>query len=153
MVFDEKHRRRLIAIGEAFLGIPPEDLGEDFVQEMDRYVGLLDDFLIKDIKTLISLFGSPIMVFLRTGRFKSFENLSLDQRVRYAKGWGTSKIPLLRTGFTALRSLCGWTYYSNEEHGAEVGHLGKTLGREKETPTLLSKTFYPDSPLAGGETA
>ncbi len=72
------------------------------------------------------------------------------QRLNYAKSWGTSRIPLLRTGYVALRSLCGWAYYSNEEHGREVGHLGKTLGREEETPTLLSKKFYPDSPLAGG---
>lgn len=151
MVFHEKHRPRLLAIGETFLGVPPDRLGDDFVAEIDRYVGLLDDFLIKDIKTLVSLFGSPFMVFLRTGRPKGFEKLNLQQRVKYAKGWGTSRIPLLRTGYVALRSLCGWAYYSNEEHGEEVGHLGKTIGREHETPTLLSKKFYPDSPIAGGE--
>ncbi len=151
MIFPEKQNELLLCIGETILGIPAENLGDDFIQEINRYVGLLDDYLIKDLKNLVTMFGSRAMVFMRLFKFKKFVGLSPTDRLRYVKSWGTSRIPLLRTGYTALRSLCGWAYYSNDDHGEELGHLGKTIGREKETPTLLSPQFYPNSPLARGD--
>ena len=38
-----------------------------------------------------------------------------------------------------LKAICGWSYYSIEENfKKEIPDFpGKTIGREKETPTLL----------------
>ncbi len=149
--FPKSFDRILLAVGETILGIPQQELGQDFVDEINRYVGSLEPYLRKDIKTLVTLFNSRISVFMKILTFKPFHTLPLDEREQYLDTWKTSTIPLFRTGYVALRSLAGWAYYSSEKGAEEMGSYGKTIGKEKETPTLLSKTFYPESPLAGEE--
>lgn len=149
--FPQKFDKIFLAIGETILGIPQDELGNQFVEEVNRYVGSLDSYLRKDIRLLVAVFNSRISVFFRTLALKPFHALPSNKREKYLDAWKTSRIPLLRTGYVALRSLSGWAYYSSDKGAKEMGSYGKTIGKEQETPTLLSKKFYPNSPIAGGQ--
>ena len=127
----------LEAVAEAILGVPRPELGDDFKFNVDEYVVWLPSHLQKDLKLLFSVLGSPLISLFFVGRLSRFSKLSVTRRRSYLKKWSLSRIPLLRTGYMALKSLCGWGYYSQESVHAELDYPGPTIGREDETPTLM----------------
>ncbi len=137
----------LEAVAEAILGVPRAELGDDFKFNVDEYIIGLPLHLQKDLKRLFFSLGSPFVSLFFVGRFSRFSRLSITQRRSYLKKWSLSRIPLLRTGYVALKSLCGWGYYSQESVHAELDYPGPTIGREDETPTLLygKQKWHPPS--------
>lgn len=130
-------------LGETILGVPRDELGDEFINEADAFIDNLDEFLQKDIRILLILFNSRITSLIFIGKLKKFTSLSQNDREKFYKKWLLSKIPLLRTGGGALKAICGWSYYSNEKSWKEINYPGKTLGREHETPTLIDKPWEP----------
>ncbi len=133
------HKRlvTLEAVAEAILGVPKSELGDEFKYNVDEYILGLPSHLKKDLSLLFFALSSPFVSLFFVGRFSSFSRLSVSRRRSYLKKWSVSRIPLLRTGYAALKSLCGWGYYSQESVHAELDYPGPTIGREDETPTLL----------------
>lgn len=127
----------LWSLGELILGIDKDELGEEFIHEADAFISNLDDFLIDDLKRLLKLFNSRFISFLRILKFTRFVDMTKALQEKYYQSWTGSRIPLLRTGSSTLRALCGWSYYSLEKSWDDLEIPGKTIGREDKTPTLL----------------
>ncbi len=127
----------VMALGEVVNGVPREELGNRFLKEADSFIMNLDDFLRKDLGTLLHLFNSRIMVLLLTGKFKNFTSMDMEEGGRYISKWSGSRIPLFRTAAKTLAAVAGWSYYCNDSAWEEMNYPGKTIGREHLTPTLL----------------
>ncbi|MCY3412440.1 MAG: hypothetical protein INQ03_12455 [Candidatus Heimdallarchaeota archaeon] len=137
LILSPKEREFLLALGEAILGVPKDELGDQFLHEADAFIHNLEGFLINDIQLLIKIYNARLTSFFLTCSFTPFMKKSLESRQKYCSKWIYSKIPLLRTGGTAFKAVCGWSYYGSEQSWKELNYPGKTLGREHETPTLL----------------
>ncbi|MFW9928389.1 MAG: hypothetical protein ACFFD1_03275 [Candidatus Thorarchaeota archaeon] len=135
----KKEAISLIHIAEIILGIPKDKLGEKFIEEADHYLSGMPKFFSRDLHLLFFLFNSRIFALIQVRRFKKFTAMNPDLKLKFAEKWAFSRIPLMRTGFNTLKSISGWAFYSLEEkiHDQIPDYPGKTLGREKDTPTLL----------------
>ena len=122
---------------ETILGVPLEKLEKNFILETDRYINNLPKYLQKDFKRLLKMFDSKILAVVMIHRYKSFTTMNTKEREIYFKKWLLNRIPIFRTGANALKSLCGWAFYSQEIGQQEMNYLGPTYTREHETPTLL----------------
>lgn len=142
---------KVLVIGETLLGVSKEELGEDYIYELDRIVTTLDDFLHKDIHTLIWLFNSRFAALFVGRSLKPFRSMNPTKRVKYMKKWMMSRIPIFRTIYVTLRALTSWAYYTSERGETEIGFPGSTIGREHELPTLLfgKEPMDPESYLEG----
>ncbi len=84
--------------------------------------------------TALDLLASPIGALLGIGSPRRFAQLSLDNQRRCLAAWGTSRIPLIRSAYQAIRRLVLVTHYSEPAAGAAVGHLGPFRHREPHYP-------------------
>lgn len=66
----------------------------------------------------LSTLDSRIMNLILSGRPVRFQNLSPLDRERYLRGWATSRIPLKRQGFQAIKRLAVGQYFSGPVSGA-----------------------------------
>jgi hypothetical protein len=141
--------KKVLVMGETMLGVPEVELGEDYVYELDRTISDLDDFLHKDLHTLIWLFNSRLAALMVGRSLKPFINMNPTKREEYMKKYMKSRIPLLRTIFVTIKALTSWPYYTSEKAEAEIDFLGPTIGREHKLPTLLygKEPIQPDSYL------
>ena len=121
--------------GESILGIPIEYLGSKYTKEIDSYLSTLPEWLRKEYKLIFKISNLKLTGFVYTKRFKNFTKLSKQQRQKFIKTFSTSRIPLLRSAFFGLKSICAWGYYSQDNSIQD--YPGNTIGREHETPTLL----------------
>ncbi|MHA2090221.1 MAG: hypothetical protein ACW98K_05125 [Candidatus Kariarchaeaceae archaeon] len=133
----DKNAELITLIGETILGVPRSELGSEYVNSVDSTVWALDDYLRKDIKTLLWLFNSRVTSIIIGRSFRKFSSMQMEDREKYILKWMKSRIPILRTAYTTLRSLCGWSYYSLQKSHPEMNYPGHTIGREHQTPTLL----------------
>ncbi len=133
----DKNAELITLIGETILGVPRSELEPEFVNALDSVVWGLDDYLQKDVKTLFWLFNSRVTSIFIGRSFRKFSSMQLEDREKYILKWMKSRIPILRTAYTSLRSLCGWSYYSLQKSHTEMNYPGHTIGREHQTPTLL----------------
>ncbi|MFV2014252.1 MAG: hypothetical protein ACC656_02400 [Candidatus Heimdallarchaeota archaeon] len=140
---------KVLTIGETLLGVPKEELGEDFVYELDRIITLLEDFLHKDIHTLIWLINSRFAALIVGKSFKPLKNMNPTKREKYMEKWMKSRIPIFRTSYVTLRAFASWAYYTSERGESEINFPGLTIGREHELPTLLygKEPLQPESYL------
>lgn len=127
----------VLKIGEAILGIPEDELGDEFVREVDRIILTFEDFLQFEVKKLLFLFNSTLTSFFIFFSFKKYTKMTIENRERYVKKWMNSRIGLLRTGYVTLKAICAWAYYSSTKSWDEMNFPGETIGREHLTPTLL----------------
>jgi hypothetical protein len=145
----KKEVPKILIMGETLLGVPVEELGEDYVYEFDRTITNLDNFLHKDIRTLIWIFNSRIAALFVGMSIKPFKNMNPTKRENYMKKYMKSRIPIFRTIYVTLKALTSWPYYTSERGEAEVDFFGPTIGRENELPTLLfgKEPLQPESYL------
>jgi hypothetical protein len=134
----KKQAKLLEHIGSAIIGVPFEDLGEGYIQEIDDFLSTLPKWVQKDFKLLFFSFN---LIFLRlffTFKVTSFTKMNTKQKINYMKKWGNSRIPLMRSGIVGLKGVVSWGYYSqNEAFLKEINYPGSTIGREDITPTHL----------------
>ena len=135
--FSSKEFHIIRKVAEIILGVPQEELGTNFEQEVDEYVFMLPDYMKKDLHLLLKMFNLRIFVFMFLGKIKPFTGLSTEQRNKFLQKWQQSRIPLMRTGFAGLKSIVGFGYYSQDKALKEMNFPGTTIGREHLTPTLL----------------
>ncbi len=127
----------LLSIGEIILGIPEDELGEDYIREADRIILTFEDFLQFEVKKLLYLFNSSLTSLFISFSFKKYTKMSKENRAKYCEKWMYSKIGLLRTGFVTIKAISAWAYYSSTKSWEEMDYPGETIGREHLTPTLL----------------
>lgn len=134
----KKQAKLLEHIGARIIGVPIDQLGSDYLKEIDDYLDTLPKWVQKDFKLLFWSFNFPFTRFYFRLRFTSFTKMKPDQQTNYLKKWGSSRIPLMRSGFVGLKGVVSWGYYSqNKEFLEKIQYPGSTIGRENITPTFL----------------
>ncbi|MDW7695422.1 GMC family oxidoreductase N-terminal domain-containing protein [Flammeovirgaceae bacterium SG7u.111] len=66
----------------------------------------------KDFCQLLDVFGSPFAGLLFAGSFKPFDKLSPTKQEKWLRAWSASSILLLRKGFSTLKKLSCFIYYT-----------------------------------------
>lgn len=123
--------------GKIILGIPADELGDEYLEEMDRLLSTFEPFLQKDVHTLLKLLNLRFLNLLFNRTIQPFSRSNdIVQRI-YIRKFMLSKISLLRTSFVTMKAVCGWSYYSLNKCWPEMEFPGETIGREHLTPTLL----------------
>lgn len=133
----EKHIDLIKKVGETLLGVPYDELSEEYILGFDSYVNGLEDFLQKDVKTLFWMTNSRFLSIFLVFRIKKFNSLNLKKRTKFLRKMSLSHIPLLRTSYVTWRALVSWAFYTTTDLTKEMDYPGTTIGREDETPTLL----------------
>lgn len=125
-------------VGSAIIGVPIDQLGDRYIEEIDEFLYTLPPWVQKDFKMLFFSFN---LIFIRlyfTFKITSFTKMNENQKMKYIKKWSRSRIPLMRSGIIGLKGVVSWGYYSqNEGFLQEIKYPGKTIGRENVTPTHL----------------
>jgi hypothetical protein len=126
-VLDEKEASILAAVAETVLAIEP---GAPSVDDVD-VVGRVDALLARSPKgvqrefaRLLHLFENGTTGLLTATGWTSFTAATAASREARLRAWQTSRIALFRTGFQAMRRLCGACYYSSPASWAAVGYPG-----------------------------
>ncbi len=133
----EKESEVLIHAGEVILGVSREKLEERYIEEIDSYLVGLPPWIKSQIHLLLRMFNLRLTSFFLMLKFEPFTKMNLQEKQRFIEKWAYSRIPLLRSGMTGLKSLCAWGYYSQEEHWKDFDFPGPPLGQEDKVPTLL----------------
>lgn len=141
-----KDAELLKALANPILSKSDADLDSNYVAHIDEYLFKLPSHLQSDIKMLLRILNMPGALFPFVFSFKKFTDLREAQQRKLLKKWMNSPIPLLRTGYSALKAICAWGYYSREPAQDEIGYLGPTVGNESKLPTLLNGEPEPTLP-------
>src|SRR4029077_17056483 len=97
--------------------------------------------LLADLRLFAQLIDSRLVNLALAGRPVRFSDLRQPEREAYLRRWADSRIPLLRTGFQAVKRLSLFIAYSRPEAGAAA--LLPETGYLRPDPLPL-----PDRPLA-----
>ena len=95
------------------------------VASVDALCASLDPELAGPLPLLIRAFD--LGPFLFDFRFSRFTGLSDAEKDESIAGWMTSRIHLRRVAFLALRNLCFFGYYSQDEIWPLIGYAGPLL--------------------------
>jgi hypothetical protein len=88
--------------------------------EILQFISILPKPIKKDIRRLIFLFEYlPPLITFRASRFSA---LSPEDQDRYIEAWGTSRLPVLRTGFRVLKGLSVSMYYQNPSNWKAIDY-------------------------------
>lgn len=126
-VFDETEASILSAVAAAVLAIEP---GAPSAEEVD-VVGRVDALLARSPVAVQREFARLLHIFENgtTGLFTatgwtSFSAAGPSSREARLHAWQTSRISLFRTGFQAMKRLCGACYYSSPASWPTIGYPG-----------------------------
>lgn len=103
------------AVAEAVLDVRPGDPGIDEVGVAARADKLMASEPIdnrRDLKKLLGLFDNALAGFLLDGELAPFTQLDVPARRTVLARWQDSSLPVLRSGFIALKRLTMSTYWS-----------------------------------------
>lgn len=100
---------------------------------------------VRQLRLVLRFVESRLANLVLTGRPVPFRDLSTVDRERYLLGWATSRLPLRRSAFHALRKLLTFLAYAD---GAGGGPRLAALGYRPDTPPVAAEpsTIRP-SPL------
>ncbi|HEX4963411.1 MAG TPA: GMC family oxidoreductase N-terminal domain-containing protein [Thermoanaerobaculia bacterium] len=93
----------LFALDAAALGVPGA---------MEETIGALGAGQQGELRQLLGLLATPVLPLLLTGRAKRFSAMDQEERERLLLAMANSRLPLLRTGFQALKRLATFLFYS-----------------------------------------
>jgi hypothetical protein len=126
-VFDEREASILAAVAAAVLAIEP---GAPSPEEID-VVGRVDALLARspvsvqrELARLLRFFENGATGLLTATGWTSFTASGPASREARLRAWETSRIALFRTGFQAMKRLCGACYYSSPLTWAAIGYPG-----------------------------
>jgi choline dehydrogenase-like flavoprotein len=97
--------------------------------------------LLADLRLFLRLIDSRLVNAVLIQRPTRFSDLAQSEREAYLRRWADSRVPLLRSGFQAVKRLSLFIAYSRPEAGAAV--LLPETGYVRPDPLPL-----PDRPLA-----
>ena len=135
--FSTKEHQIIKMVAETILGVPWEELGDYFEQEVDEYVFMLPGYMKNDLHVLLKIFNFRVTTLILAKTLRPFTKMSPQKRTTYLQTWQQSRIPLMRTGYAGLKSIVGFGYYAQDKTLHEMDFPGTTIGKEHLTPTLL----------------
>src|SRR3970040_1999446 len=86
--FLSKKQAHLIEhVGSAIIGTPIDQLGDDYIKEIDDYLFTLPTWVQKDFKLLFWSFNFLFLRFYFMFRFTSFTKMNYKNKMTYMKKW------------------------------------------------------------------
>ncbi|HET9213100.1 MAG TPA: GMC family oxidoreductase [Thermoanaerobaculia bacterium] len=70
-----------------------------------------------ELRRLLGLLGTPVLPLLLTGRARRPADLPQEEAERFLLAMASSRVPLLRTGFQALKRLATFLFYALPDAG------------------------------------
>lgn len=126
-VLDETEASILSAVATTVLAIEP---GAPTAGDVD-VVGRVDALLARspvpvqrEFARLLHLFENGTTGLITATGWTSFTAAGPASREARLRAWQTSRIALFRTGFQAMKRLCGACYYSSPTSWAAIGYPG-----------------------------
>lgn len=126
---DEREAETLLHLSGVML--PPEEgfpSLEDvqLLRRLDQKIGHLSRAERRDLKSLLYAFESFAVVMGPAAG--AFSSLSEVERHRYVKGWMNSGLKVKRVGFSALKQLVFYTYYTHPQSWPALEYAGPWVG-------------------------
>ncbi|MBW3570444.1 MAG: GMC family oxidoreductase N-terminal domain-containing protein [Gemmatimonadetes bacterium] len=103
------------------LAAEPDPSAMRLARAVEVRLGKLDPRASKEVAALLRTMASPAAGLLGAWRPRGFADLSPERQDAWLRGWETSRIPLLRTAFQALRRLVLSTHYADPSTHAAIG--------------------------------
>ncbi len=100
----------------------------DLIGRLDKKIGALSRGERKDLKALLHAFETFAPVL--GPALGTFTSMGAGERHRYLEGWRRSRFLFKRVGFTALKQLVMFTYYTHENTWPAIGFKGTWVGPE-----------------------
>ncbi len=126
-VFDEREASILSAVAATILAIEP---GAPSAEQVD-VVGRVDALLARspaavarEFARLLHLFENGTTGLLTATGWTSFTAAAPASREARLRAWQTSRVAVFRTGFQAMKRLCGACYYSSPASWPAIGYPG-----------------------------
>ena len=126
-VFDEIEASILSAVAATVLAIEPGAPSTDEVDvvgRVDALLALSPVAVQRELARVLRLFENGTTGLLTATGWTSFTAASPARREARLHAWQTSRIALFRTGFQAMKRLCGACYYSSPASWAAIGYPG-----------------------------
>jgi len=138
-VIADRARATLVSVCGTFVpDAVPGAIADAIVAEL-RAIGRPK--LLADLRLFLRLIDSRLVNAVLVQRPIRFSDLVQSERERYLRRWADSRVPLLRSGFQAVKRLSLFIAYSRPEAGAAA--LLPETGYVRPDPLPL-----PDRPLA-----
>jgi choline dehydrogenase-like flavoprotein len=130
-VLSPAERRTLQSVCTAFLPVLAPQEGDDprlfgldaaalkLPAAMEETIGALGADKQAELRRLLGLLGTSVLPLLLTGRARWFPDLTQEEAERFLLAMSNSRLPLLRTGFQALKRLATFLFYSLLDAGGE----------------------------------
>ncbi|MDQ6830455.1 MAG: GMC family oxidoreductase N-terminal domain-containing protein [Gemmatimonadota bacterium] len=108
-----------------------------------------------DVARVLTLFGSALVAALVGGRARGMTAMTPEHQDEWLASWETSRLPLRRTAFQALRRLVLSTYYAAPAAHRALGYRGALFTRAPEVEWEGPALGVPrdDEPIARREMA
>ena len=126
-VLDETEASILSAVAFTLLAIEPGAPSPDDIDVVGRVDGLLarsDVPVQREFARLLRLFENGTTGIVTATGWTSFTAANPASREQRLRAWQTSRIALFRTGFQAMKRLCGACYYSAPASWAAIDYPG-----------------------------
>jgi choline dehydrogenase-like flavoprotein len=150
----------LIALCRRMVPLPgePDPAAVRLARAVEVRLGTLDPNQAKDAAGLLWMMGTPAAGLLNAWRPRPFADLSAERQDAWLRGWETSRLPLFRTAFQALRRLILSTHYADPSTHAAIGYRGPLHTRTPEVAWEgplpgASSDAEPVARTEGGRTA
>lgn len=93
-----------------------------------------DPELARRVAALLTVLDHPLTCALTAGRPGRFTTMPPERQDRWLRGWETSRVPVRRTLFQALRRLVLCTWYARPDTYPGIGYRGPLHPREPAFP-------------------
>jgi hypothetical protein len=126
-VFDEREASILAAVAATVLAIEPGAPTPDDADVVGRVDALLERSpaaVRREFARLLRLFENGATGLLTATGWTSFTAAGPVAREARLRAWQTSRIAVFRTGFQAMKRLCGAAYYSAPASWRSIGYPG-----------------------------
>jgi len=126
-VLDEREAAILAAVAETILAIEPGAPGTDEVDVVGRVDAILARSAAdvqREFSRLLRIFENGATGLATATGWTSFTAASPASRRARLAAWQTSRVALFRTGFRAMKRLCGACYYSSPRSWGAIGYPG-----------------------------
>ncbi|HEX5871089.1 MAG TPA: GMC family oxidoreductase N-terminal domain-containing protein, partial [Longimicrobium sp.] len=150
----------LIALCRRMVPLPdePDPSAVRLARAVEVRLGRLDPNQGKDVAGLLWMMGTPAAGLLNAWVPRGFADLSADRQDAWLRRWETSRVPIFRTAFQALRRLVLSTHYADPSTHAAIGYRGPLHTRTPEVAWEgplpgASSDAEPVARTEGGRTA
>ena len=126
-VFDETEASILSAVAATVLAIEPgapSAADVDVVGRVDALLARSPVAVQREFTRLLHIFENGTTGLLTATGWTSFTAAGPASREARLHAWQTSRIALFRTGFQAMKRLCGACYYSSPASWSAIGYPG-----------------------------